>query len=408
MNARGGDRIPMRDRYRRLGATVSCVGRSLRRGAVTAVVAACVCVASIGSPASAFETTAPTAILVDFGTSRVLFEKEADRAIAPASLVKLMTVAVIFEELRSGTISRDDRFPVSEYAWRTGGAASGGSTMFLPLNSEVSVDDLIKGIIIQSGNDATIVAAEGIAGSVEAFAARMNEQAERIGLTGSHFANPHGLPHPDQHVTVRDLARLADYLIRTFPDEYPLFSEESFTFNDITQRSRNPLLAMGADGLKTGHTSEAGYGLVASAQRDGRRIILAISGMESADERAREARRLMEYGLQDFEEVTLLAGDEVVGEAVVRGGVAPSVPMTAEAELRLLVPRGSLAGVERTVTDNGPVEAPVLAGQRLGWIRFSRGEETLREVPLHAAEAVEQAGFLQRIRETLAEHLTWR
>jgi D-alanyl-D-alanine carboxypeptidase (penicillin-binding protein 5/6) len=372
------------------------------------LVAALALVIAGSTLAAAFETTAPTAILVDFGTDRILFEKEADRTIAPASLVKLMTVAVIFSELSAGTISRDDRFMVSEYAWRTGGAASGGSTMFLPLNSEVSVDDLIKGIIIQSGNDATIVAAEGIAGSVEAFATKMNALGETIGLTGSHFANPHGLPDPDQHVTVRDLATLADFLIRTFPEEYPLFSEESFTFNDITQRSRNPLLALGADGLKTGHTSEAGYGLVASAERDGRRIILAISGMQSADERAREARGLMEYGLQDFEEVVLLQAGETVGEAVVRGGVETSVPMTAEAELRLLVPRGSLADVERTVVDNGPVEAPVTEGQRLGWIRFVRGEETLREVPLHAARAVEQAGILQRIREAISENLTWR
>ncbi|UIJ72907.1 D-alanyl-D-alanine carboxypeptidase family protein [Aurantimonas sp. HBX-1] len=386
---------------------VAALMRAVQRATLGAVVALAL-IASAGTQAAAFETTAPTGILVDFGTGRVLFEKEADKTIAPASLVKLMTVAVIFDELRKGTISRDDRFTVSEYAWRTGGAASGGSTMFLPLNSEVSVDDLIKGIIIQSGNDATIVAAEGIAGSVDAFAAKMNALGKQIGLTGSQFANPHGLPDPDQYVTVRDLAKLAEYLIRTFPEEYPLFSEESFTFNGITQRSRNPLLALGADGLKTGHTSEAGYGLVASAQRDGRRIILAISGMQSADERAREARRLMEYGLQDFEEVVLIEAGEPVGEAVVRGGVAPTVAMTAEEELRLLVPRGSLADVKRVVVDNGPVEAPVAAGQRLGWVRFERGEETLREVPLHAAQPVEQAGLLQRIREALSEHLTWR
>ena len=407
MHGIAGERDSLRDGLRMLRAAKAGLGAMLRRASLR--IAAAIALTAAGSTlATAFETSAPTAILVDFGTNRVLFEKEADRRIAPASLVKLMTSAVIFDELRSGAISRDDRYMVSEYAWRTGGAASGGSTMFLPLNSEVSVDDLIKGIIIQSGNDATIVAAEGISGSVEAFATKMNALGAQIGLTGSQFANPHGLPDPDQHVTVRDLAKLADFLIRTFPEDYALFSEESFTFNDITQRSRNPLLALGADGLKTGHTREAGYGLVASAERDGRRIILAISGMESADERAREARRLMEFGLQDFEEVVLLQTGETVGEAVVRGGVATSVPMTAEAELRLLVPRGSLAGVERTVTDNGPVEAPVVQGQRLGWIRFSRGEETLREVPLHAAEAVERASFLQRIRETLAEHLTWR
>ncbi|HEY9058301.1 MAG TPA: D-alanyl-D-alanine carboxypeptidase family protein [Aurantimonas sp.] len=359
-------------------------------------------------PASAFETTAPTALLVDFSTDRVLYEKNADEKIAPASLAKLMTLAVIFDALREGTVQRDDRFTVSEKAWREGGAESGGSTMFLPLNSEVSVDDLIRGIIIQSGNDATIVAAEGLAGSVAAFAERMNAKAKEIGLTNSHFTNPHGLPDPEQYVTARDLVRLAAYLIREFPDEYPIFAEESFTFNGIKQQNRNPLLGVGADGLKTGHTTAAGFGLVASAERDGRRVVLAMSGMQSADERARETRRLMEYGLQDFEEVVLIEAGERVGEVPVRDGDADTVPLAADSELRLLVPRGSLADVTRTILDNGPVAAPITKGQRLGWIRFSRGDETVQEVPLHAAEPVGRTSFLRRIGQTIANHLTWR
>lgn len=359
-------------------------------------------------PASAFETTAPTALLIDFSSDRVLYEKSADEKIAPASLAKLMTLTVIFDALREGTIQRDDRFTVSEKAWREGGAESGGSTMFLPLKSEVSVDDLIKGIIIQSGNDATIVAAEGIAGSVEAFAETMNAEAGKIGLTSSHFTNPHGLPDPEQYVTARDLVRLATYLIREFPNEYPLFAEESFTFNGIKQQNRNPLLSVGADGLKTGHTAEAGFGLVASAEGDGRRIVLAMSGMQSADERARETRRLMEYGLQDFEEVVLIKAGEPVGEIPVRDGVVDAVPLVADSELRLLVPRGSLADMTRTIIDNGPVAAPVAEGQRLGWIRFSRGDETVRQVSLHAARPVAQTSFLRRLGETIAGHLTWR
>ncbi len=359
-------------------------------------------------PAFAFETTAPTALLVDFSTDRVLYEKAADERIAPASLAKLMTLVVIFDALRDGTVQRDDRFTVSEKAWREGGAESGGSTMFLPLKSDVSVDDLIKGIIIQSGNDATIVAAEGIAGSVEAFAGRMNAQAIRIGLTSSHFTNPHGLPDPEQYVTARDLVRLAAYLIREFPDEYPLFAEESFTFNGIKQRNRNPLLSVGADGLKTGYTAEAGFGLVASAERDGRRVMLAMSGMQSADERARETRRLMEYGLQDFEEVVLIKAGEPVGEIPVGDGDVDTVSLVADSEIRLLVPRGSLADMTRTIMDNGPIAAPVAEGQRLGWMRFSRGDETVRQVPLHAAKPVARTNFLRRLGETIAGHLTWR
>nr|WP_206455391.1 D-alanyl-D-alanine carboxypeptidase family protein [Aurantimonas marina] len=359
-------------------------------------------------PALAFETTAPTALLVDFSTDRVLYEKNADERIAPASLAKLMTLAVIFDALREGTVQRDDRFTVSEKSWREGGAESGGSTMFLPLNSEVTLDDLIKGIVIQSGNDATIVVAEGLAGSVAAFAKKMNAEAKKIGLTNSHFTNPHGLPDPEQYVTARDMVRLAAYLIREFPDEYPLFAEESFTFNGIKQQNRNPLLRVGADGLKTGHTAKAGFGLVASAERDGRRIVLAMSGMQSADERARETRRLMEYGLQEFEEVVLIKIGEAVGEIAVRDGDAETVPLIADSELRLLVPRGSLADVTRTILDNGPVAAPVAKGQRLGWIRFSRGDETVQEVSLHAAQQVARTSFLRRIGQTIANQLTWR
>ncbi|MEF2550839.1 D-alanyl-D-alanine carboxypeptidase family protein [Aurantimonas sp. A2-1-M11] len=358
-------------------------------------------------PAAAFETSAPTAILVDHGTGRVLYEKSADEEIAPASLAKLMTIIVLFEDLKQGRVQRDDRFTVSEYAWRTGGASSGGSTMFLPLNSDVSVDDLIRGIIVQSGNDATIVVAEGLSGSVEAFAKRMNEEAETIGLTHSHFTNPHGLPDPEQHVSVRDLARLAAHLIREFPEDYPIFAEESFAYNGINQRNRNPLLALGADGLKTGHTSDAGYGLVASAQRDGRRIVLAMSGMDSAAERASEARRLMNFGLQDFEEVVLVTAGETLGTAAVRGGVVDRVDMAAAEDLRMLVPRGSLSDVEREVVENGPFVAPVSEGQRLGWVRFARGDETLRQVPLLSETAVEEAGLFQRIAETLARNLGW-
>ncbi|WP_245396703.1 D-alanyl-D-alanine carboxypeptidase family protein [Jiella sonneratiae] len=361
------------------------------------IVAAC----GFGAPALAFETKAPTAILVDVGTGRVLFEKNADDPIPPASLAKLMTATVVFDMIRKGEASKDDTFEVSEHAWKEGGANSGGSTMFLPVHKRVSLGDLIKGLIIQSGNDAAIVIAEGLSGSEQGFAEKMNAEAKAIGLSHSHFVNPHGLPAEGQQVTMRDLALLAEYLIKTFPEEYPLFSEESFRFNGITQRNRNPLLALGADGLKTGHTAAAGYGLVASATKDGRRIVLAMSGMQSSEERAREAKRLMDFGLQDFEEVTLVKAGEPLGTARVAGGSQASVQLTAREDLALLVPRGSLKDVSRHIVDNGPIPAPVAMGQRAGWALFSRGDETMREVPLYAAEAVDRAGVVARVAETI-------
>ncbi|MEN3792777.1 D-alanyl-D-alanine carboxypeptidase family protein [Fulvimarina sp. MAC3] len=360
------------------------------------------------SLSAAFETSAPTAFMKDFSTGNVLFEKNADLEIEPASLAKLMTIAVVFHELEKGTITRDQTLKVSENAWRTGGASSGGSTMFLPLGEEVSVDDLIKGIIIQSGNDATIVIAEGMSGSVDAFAEKMNERAREIGLTHSRFGNSSGLPHPDSRVTMRDLVTLAEHLIRDYPDEYPTFSQTSFTYNGITQNNRNPLLSLGADGLKTGHTQAAGYGLVASAKDDGRRIVFALSRMDSASERARESQRMMEFGLQDFEEVTLAEEGETVATVAVRGGELEEVPLLSPERVSLLVPTGSLSDARRVVVDNGPVEAPVAEGQRLGWLQIKRGDVTIREIPLQAASAVEQSGFFSRILGSVSEHFTWQ
>ena len=359
------------------------------------------------SPVSAFETTAPTAFMKDFSTGRVLFEKNADLKIEPASLAKLMTIAVVFHELEKGTITRNQTFEVSENAWRTGGANSGGSTMFLPLGGTVSVDDLIKGIIIQSGNDATIVVAEGMSGSVDAFAEKMNERAREIGLTHSRFGNSSGLPHPDSHVTMRDLVTLAEHLIRDYPDEYATFAEESYTYNGIKQNNRNPLLSLGADGLKTGHTQAAGYGLVASAEAGGRRIIFALSRMGSVNERARESARMMEFGLQDFEEVTLAEEGETVATVPVRGGELEEVALRSPERVSLLVPTGSLSDARRVIVDNGPVEAPVAKGQRLGWLQIKRGEETIQEIPLQAAEAVEQLGFFSRVMGSITQHFTW-
>ena len=366
------------------------------------LVAALAFLVGIASASPAFETAARTAILIDYATGEVLFEKDADQSVPPASLSKLMTVAVIFNELKAGRLKLDDRFTVSENAWRTGGAASGGSTMFLPLGAEVSLNDLIKGILIQSGNDATIVVAEGVAGSVEAFAAMMNKRAEELGLTGSHFVNPHGLPDPEQRMTARDLAVLAVHLIRDYPDYYEWFSEEEFTFNGITQRSRNPLLSLGADGLKTGHTDEAGYCLVASAEQNGRRIVFAMTGMTSVKQRAGEAKKLMDWGFRSFEQVVLVPAGQTAGEAAVLGGVEASVPLVTKGDVRVLTERGSAGDFGTKVAVTGPIPAPILEGERIGTLQVTRGDALMREEPLYAGKAVEQASAVSRLWDAVA------
>ncbi|SJZ81114.1 D-alanyl-D-alanine carboxypeptidase family protein [Consotaella salsifontis] len=348
-------------------------------------------------PARAIDTAAETAILIDFNTGQVLFEKDANKPVPPASLAKLMTVEVIFHELQTGKIQPSTEFTVSERAWREGGASSGGSTMFLPLHSQVSVGDLIKGIIIQSGNDATIVAAEGIAGSTETFADIENQRAKEIGLTGSHFANPHGLPDPENYVTARDLATLAEHLIKTYPDQYHVFSEEEFTFNGIKQGNRNPLLGLGlgADGLKTGHTSEAGYCLVASAKQGDRRLVLAMTGTHSIRERSEEARKLLGYGFSAFENRVVVEQGAEIATAKVLDGQAESVPVVAAEKVALLMQRGIADDVQKTAKVD-PVTAPVVKGAKIGTLTISRDGQTVQEVDLLANGDVPALTFWQK------------
>jgi D-alanyl-D-alanine carboxypeptidase (penicillin-binding protein 5/6) len=272
-------------------------GQVLRRrprslACLTTAVLLCLGGAVAGQPA--LTTAAPRAILVEFATRKVLFEKNADQLTAPASLAKLMTVEVLLDQIRKGRVRLDDAFTVSEQAARL----ARGATLTLKPETKVAVRDLLQGMLVVSANNAAIVVAEGIAGSVPPFAALMNLRAREIGLTRSRFTNPHGLPDPGQHVTMREMAALAAHLIRTYPEHYGFFGQQAFTFNGVTQRNRNPLLGLGigADGLKTGQTNEAGYALVASAERDGRRLILAMNGLKSEADRAQEARKLLEWG----------------------------------------------------------------------------------------------------------------
>jgi D-alanyl-D-alanine carboxypeptidase (penicillin-binding protein 5/6) len=357
--------------------------------------------------APVFETTAQHAILVDAESDSVLFQKDADARMPPASMAKLMTMAVVFDALKSGKLHLTDQFVVSENAWRSGGAASGGSTMFAKLGSSIAVDDLIHGGIIQSANDGCIVLAEGIAGSETAFAEMMNTEATKLGLTGSHFTNATGLPDPNEYVTAHDLARVAKHLIADFPEFYPIYSQTEFTWNKIRQYNRNPLLDMniGADGLKTGFTEESGYGLVASAARSGERLILVINGTKSAKERGEEARKLMDWGFTSFERVGFFKDGDVLGEARVFGGNRGSVDLVGKGAIDALLPHGARDGMKGRIVYQGPVKAPIKAGQEIGTLQLTSNDQLVREAKVYAANDIGVGTVRQRTQSGLGELL---
>ena len=352
-----------------------------------------------------FDTKAKFAILMDEQSGTVIFQKDADLPMEPASMAKLMTVAVVFDEIRAGRLSMDDQFFVSEHAWRTGGASSGGSTMFAELNSTIRVEDLIRSVIIQSGNDAAIVLAEGIAGSEGSFAAMMNELAEEIGATDSHFTNPTGLPDPDMYVTARDLADIARYLIREFPEYYPYFSEPEMEWNGITQPNRNSLveLGIGVDGLKTGHTEAAGYGSVISTDEGGRRLVAVIHGLTSMAERTEEGRKLIPWGARAFERVAAYPDGAVVAYANVYGGAEGSVGLVGEGEVALYLTRGSRRCLTAEVVYTGPLMPPVMAGDQVAELRVFCDEQLVQVAPLYAAETVEEGGIVRKATDALKQ-----
>lgn len=355
--------------------------------------------------AQEFDTAAPYAILVDADTGSVLFEKNADERMGPASMAKLMTVEIAFHLIQQGQLSLDDTFSVSENAWRRGGAPSGGSTMFLELNSSARLEDLLRGIIIQSGNDASIVVAEGIAGTEIAFADMMNKRAREIGMKDSQFMNASGLPDPEQWVTARDLAILARHLIQEHAEFYPLFAEPEFTWHNITQRNRNPLLnaGIGVDGLKTGHTNESGYGIVASAKVNTQRLIVVVNGLETAREREGEARKLLEWGFRSFRQITAFQEGETVGEASVFGGDKGRVALRARGAVRVLVPRAASEPLRARIAYQGPIEAPFEAGVQVGHLQVWQDDRLIQETPLYTAEAVGRGPLHRRAFDALTE-----
>ncbi len=355
--------------------------------------------------AQTFQTSAPTAILMDAGSHAVLYEKNADVLTAPASMAKTMAAEVVFNELKSGRLSFDSTFTISENAWRKGGASSGGSSMFAQVHSTIRLEDLLRGLIVQSGNDAAIALAEGIAGTEENFANLMNERARAIGLTKSTFRNATGYGHPEQKVTVRDLAKLAIHIIETYPDLYTFFGEREFTWNKIRQQNRNPLLSMdiGADGLKTGNIEESGYGLIGSAVQNGQRLVVVVNGLKNARERANESRKLLDWGFRAFESRELFAEGQVVGEAQVYGGSKRYLPLVSLKPIRVLVPRGDGERVTARIIYTGPLKAPIQKGTEVARLQVNRGEMQALEMPLYASEDIQEGTLSQRALDGLLE-----
>lgn len=379
-----------------------------RRAALAWILGLVVALATIASAqAQLFETKAAQAFMIDAETGTILFSKNPDQPIPPASLAKLMTMELVFNAIKAGRHSLDDKFVVSENAWRTGGAGSGGSTMFAELNSEIRLEDLIQGVVVQSANDGCIIIAEGMAGSEENFAAMMTERARELGLTQSVFKNSTGLPAEGQVVTVRELVKLALHIFTEYPDFYRYYSQPDFTWNKITQRNRNPLLTMniGADGMKTGYTEESGYAIVGSVARDDRRLFVALSGMASERERAEEARKILDWGMRSFEKSELFAEGEPVGEAQVYGGAKSGVALKANGPISIFVPITNRDRLTARIVYEGPVIAPVEEGTQIGALRVFIGDTLSQETPLYAAESVETGALHQRALDAVGELL---
>jgi D-alanyl-D-alanine carboxypeptidase (penicillin-binding protein 5/6) len=346
-----------------------------------------------------FDGDAPTAILIEATSGSVLFEKNADELRAPSSMMKLMTAEVVFNAIKNGDVKLNDEYRISENAWRKGGAPSGGSTMFAAINSKVPVSDLLHGAIIQSGNDACIALAEGMAGNERSFAAEMmTKRARELGLMRSTFGNSNGLPDPANKMTVRELAKLARYVIQTYPELYKLFGEREFTWNKIRQQNRNPLLTSleGADGLKTGYTKEGGYGMVGSAVQNGMRLIVVVNGLEDPDDRASEAKKMLEWGFRNFEARTLFAAQQPVGYARVFGGESRSVKLASPEPIKVMVPKNGSDKLIARVVYSGPVRAPVESGQKVGLVKVWRGANIAVEAPVYAAESIAQGSTMRR------------
>lgn len=353
------------------------------------------CIAALMAlPAEALDTAARSAMVVDMSSGAVLLEKNVDIPIPPASMSKLMTLNMVFEALQQGRLSLDEKFRVSVKAWK-----KGGSKMFVREGDRIRIEDLIRGVIIHSGNDACVVLAEGLAGSEEAFAKNMTERAKELGMEHSTFINSTGWPHPEHRMSARDLVFLTERMVKAFPEYYHYFAETEFTWDNVTQKNRNPLLYLdiGADGLKTGHTEEAGFGLTGSAKRGDRRIAFIITGLDSARARSVEAERLTTWAFREFKTGKIANAGQIVGEAEVWIGAADTVPLAPKDDVIATAPFGGLDKMEITVRYDGPIEAPIALGQPIAELIVTAPDMPPVSTPLVAAAAVDRGGLIARV-----------
>lgn len=352
-----------------------------------------------------FETKAAQAFMIEAETGTVLLAKDEDKAFSPASLAKLMTLEVVFDALEKGEISLDTEYPVSEYAWRTGGAPSRTSTMFAALKSRIRVQDLIQGVAVQAANDGCIILAEGLSGSEASFAERMTKRAREIGLPRATFANSTGLPDPGNKISARELVTLARRLETSHRDLYRYFAQPDFEWNKIFQRNRNPLLGMdiGADGLAIGFAEGEGYSIVASVEKNGRRLFLALGGLASDKERSEEAKRVLEWGMTAFEDRQIFANGEVIGAASVYGGTASTVDLVAKMPVNVYLPVNNPERLAARIVYRWPLKAPVEQDVQVGTLRIFLGDRLLREVPLYTVQAVGQGSLGRRAVDAIFE-----
>jgi D-alanyl-D-alanine carboxypeptidase (penicillin-binding protein 5/6) len=369
-------------------------------GAATAVVST-----PADTPIGPLDTVAAHAIVLDYNTRAILLTKDADTPSPPSSLTKLMTIYITFQQLKAGKLSLGQTFVISEHAWRMG-----GSRMFIQVGTNVSVEDLIRGVFVDSGNDAAVALAEGIAGSEDAFVTMMNAEAKKLGMTNSHFMDASGWPADGHVMSVRDISTLAYHIIHDFPDYYHYAGEQTFTYNKITQQNRNPLVTAGlGDGLKTGHTEEGGYGEAGTTERDGRRIIVVLNGLPTWDSRVTETKRLMDWAFNSFQDVPVLATGQAVTQAPVWLGEAPTVPLTVKEPLVVTLPNNWRDSVKVAVDYPAPIPAPVIAGQAVGQVSLTGNNiptgQTL-SAPLVAAGDVPRLGLPGRAIARLRHFIT--
>ncbi len=357
-------------------------------------------VASAWAPALAqsVQVSAPIAYLLDVGTAGMLYEKKADEPHPPGSVLKLLTAETVFKTLKDGEITLEQDFPITEQVWRRGGAPAGSVAMFAPLNSRVSVANLLQGLVVQSANDAALALADGIAKSEAAFVQRMQERAKAIGLTRFEARNATGYAHPEQRVSARDAAKLALHIINTYPERFPLFGQREFTWNNIRQTNRNPLIAMniGADGMMGGMVQDGGFNLVGTAQQEGRRLVVVVFGAENAQVRSADARRLLEWGFSNFEKRKLLAKNEALADAKVSGGTRAEIPIGLRDDIEMLLPKSAQDTVTTTISYRSPLRAPIAAGAEIGRLQVKRNQAVALDVPIVALEAAPQGSLTKR------------